>query len=443
MPAGKLASDLAISRATLARLLAAAGDGVVRIGKGRRTSYVASRRLRGTQTSLPMFRVGIDGECDQVATLHLAHPHGTVMVLSKAIDWPLTSQMQEGWFEGIPFLLYDLRPNGYLGRAFARRVAGSLQLSEDPRQWSDDEVLSALSIYGFDGSGNYIVGESALRLWLDDVSKRHDPIRSNEVAASYESLASAAINGDLVGSSAVGEFPKFTALRERDGNAIHVIVKFSGSDHSESSTRWADLLVCEALAADSIRQLLGLEAARSTIHQTATRTFLEVERFDRHGAHGRSALCSWAAINHDWIGSKPNDWINGARGLRQMGLVSQETQSAVSLLWLFGGLIGNTDMHDGNVSFTPANEGVRIAPSYDMLPMLYAPLRGVELPAKNFRPSLPVPSERNDWNRAAIAAVAFWAAAAADPRISAPFREICANNASLVQEMISIQPRGA
>jgi hypothetical protein len=71
---------------------------------------------------------------------------------------------------------------------------------------------------------------------------------------------------------------------------------------------------------------------------------------------------------------------------------------------------------------------LELAPAYDMLPMLYAPGRGVELPQREFTPSLPLPAEREDWLAAADAAMAFWRAAAADERISAGFRAVCKAN---------------
>ena len=80
-----------------------------------------------------------------------------------------------------------------------------------------------------------------------------------------------------------------------------------------------------------------------------------------------------------------------------------------------------TDMHDGNLSFRP---GLQLAPMYDMLPMGYAPVRGVELPVKHFVPHLPLPAERATWLAAASAAEQFWSAASGDARISTDFRAI-------------------
>ena len=91
-----------------------------------------------------------------------------------------------------------------------------------------------------------------------------------------------------------------------------------------------------------------------------------------------------------------------------------------------GQLIGNSDMHDGNLSFLP---GLRLAPVYDMLPMLYAPERGVELPERVFQPPLPTPAERPAWQAALPAARVFWRRAAADARLTDGFRALCERNA--------------
>ncbi|MDP1532927.1 MAG: DNA-binding protein, partial [Rubrivivax sp.] len=80
--------------------------------------------------------------------------------------------------------------------------------------------------------------------------------------------------------------------------------------------------------------------------------------------------------------------------------------------------------------------GLVLAPAYDMLPMLYAPARGVELPPRRFEPRLPLPAERGRWERAAEAAVAFWQAAASDERISADFRALCEANAAVLKKLL-------
>ena len=84
-------------------------------------------------------------------------------------------------------------------------------------------------------------------------------------------------------------------------------------------------------------------------------------------------------------------------------------------------------MHKGNLSFVPALP-MRVAPVYDMLPMMYAPLAGGELPTPQYTPALPTPQVRGLWLEACAAALAFWLSASVDERISAGFRKTCSNN---------------
>ena len=87
-------------------------------------------------------------------------------------------------------------------------------------------------------------------------------------------------------------------------------------------------------------------------------------------------------------------------------------------------------MHEGNLSFRP---GLSLAPIYDMLPMMYAPVRGVELPERRLAPQLPMPGEREIWMQAAHAAIVFWDTAGNGRRISPAFRAICKENAGLLR----------
>jgi hypothetical protein len=99
-------------------------------------------------------------------------------------------------------------------------------------------------------------------------------------------------------------------------------------------------------------------------------------------------------------------------------------------------------MHDGNLSFRSRicaeATSLILAPAYDMLPMLYAPQRGVELPPVNFVPRLPVPAERDAWQDAATAVDQFWSRAANDARISAQFQAICVDNLNKVRKTVEL-----
>ena len=378
----------------------------------------------------------------ELGHLDLAYPEGSVFDFSVPYPWPLDDSMSDGWFDGLPYFLQDMRPDGFLGRRFARMHAHVLQLGDDPRQWSDEDALYAISLLGADQSGNLIVGEGAFRLWLDQIQEPPECLEESQVLEAYIERALCAMQDGVVGSSAAGEFPKFPALRILNGVPTHVLVKFSGSDNSAGTQRWSDLLVCEHLAAQTIATVPGLASAQTSILQAGNRTFLEAVRFDRHGSGGRSPLCSWAAFNYGWFGLAGRPWTEGSARLLERGIIDSDTAKAITRLWHFGQLIGNTDMHDRNLSFRPQGSGtgaaLGLAPVYDMLPMLYAPQRGVELAPVTFVPRLPLPAEREAWRQAADAAAQFWSRAADDARISAQFRASCVDNLRAVRRTMGL-----
>jgi hypothetical protein len=174
---------------------------------------------------------------------------------------------------------------------------------------------------------------------------------------------------------------------------------------------------------------LQVPAAQSAIRSYAGRTFLEVIRFDRHGEFGRSAVCTLGSLNGALEGSSGAPWPRVAHRLREAGWLSANDASLIALVWWFGRLIANTDMHEGNLAFRP---GLALAPAYDMLPMMYAPLRGGELPGRRYAPALPLPEETSIWRRATPAAISYWRTCSDDGRISQDFRQICAENAKVL-----------
>lgn len=429
--AGALVERLGISRPTLMRYVRALGPQVLSMGRARRTTYAATRPIRGALLHLPLYCISEAGEAQELATLVPLYD-GSALQVRQELGWPLDEDMAQGWFDGIPYMLDDMRPQGFLGRHFARTNAALLQVPEDPKDWSEDDILHVLSLAGVDVPGCYILGETALRAWLAQTQQPLAAIEDDQVDEAYPALAQAAMAQGIPGSSAGGEFPKFTAVRRIGGEFVHVLVKFSGSDASAGTQRWSDLLVCEHLAGTVVREHLQVEAATSRVLQAGGRTFLEVARFDRHGAHGRSPVCSWGALNAGVVGASPGPWTAGAKALAAHGWIDAVTRARIELLWHFGKLIANSDMHEGNLSFRP---GLVLAPAYDMLPMLYAPERGVELPAREFAPVPPIPAERQAWEAARPAAIAFWERAAADARISPDFQAICAANAQRLHTM--------
>jgi hypothetical protein len=123
-----------------------------------------------------------------------------------------------------------MRPQGFLGRGLARMLARDFAVSANPGEWDDDDVLHVLAQRGVDTSGNLILGDVALRHWLQDKAAPPALMAEADLASAYALRANQASTLGAVGASAAGEFPKFTALRELAGSQTpHVIVKFSGA----------------------------------------------------------------------------------------------------------------------------------------------------------------------------------------------------------------------
>lgn len=198
-------------------------------------------------------------------------------------------------------------------------------------------------------------------------------------------------------------------------------MKFSPPRDTPSGRRWADLLVCEQLASETMRAH-GLVACDTTWSEAGGRCFLEVRRFDRVGGHGRRGFVSLLALDRAYHGHL-DTWIAAADRLQRDGWLGREDADTLRLLWWFGGLIGNTDMHFANVSLAlDHTRPLHLAPAYDMLPMHYRPMATGEVVTRELVPPLPPPPERPLWQRAADTAQAFWQRAATDARISAEFR---------------------
>jgi hypothetical protein len=464
--AAELAAELGVSVPTLHRMLQEQPGTVIAAGRARRARYALRRGLRGHFAPLPLYEVQADGRARQVAELALVEPRGTWLSLDGS-HWPVPDASRDGWWEGLPYFLADMRPQGYLGRQQALAEHRRLGVAPDPERWNDEDIVHVLSQVGSDTSGSLILGQAAFEAWQQAKQQPVQPVPGDALGPHYARLAELAVAQGVPGSSAAGEFPKFPAQRAlegvggaggregQDGQAgaegartSHVLVKFSGRDDSAGGVagssavqRWADLLVSEHLALEAARALPGVAAAASRVVRHGGRTFLEVERFDRHGVFGRSPLVSLGTLDAALLGSGSGDWRVLAQRLSAAGWLGDGDGHAVQRLWWFGRLIGNSDMHTGNLSFRPVagaagpaagrrrgpdRGALALAPVYDMLPMLFAPLRGGELPTRSFEPALPLPPEQDLWSEACVAALAFWQRAEADPRISAGFRTLCA-----------------
>ncbi len=414
-----LAALLGVSQPTISRVINELGGQVVSLGRGRATKYARPRPVRGTTSTFPVYRVDEAGN---------VHPLGVLRTLLGGQYWwqPEGPSHENRLFDYLPWFIQDLRPDGFVGRAFAHRLGAELGLPAKLNDWTDDDVLLALSRRGEDHVGNLVIGEESLDRYLRSTQRRDLGIPELDRQHAYADLANAAMAGDPAGSSAGGEQPKFTAVLKTDDECRHVLVKFSPALAGLEGQRWADLLHCEHLALEIVREA-GIAAASSRILEADNRVFLEVDRFDRIGIFGRTSIFSLRSIDSEYVGLG-DDWARCASGLLRVGVITPEDARRMRWLKVFGNLIGNTDMHLGNLSFIRVQPKLyALAPVYDMLPMLYRPVSG-ETPPREFAPRAQTMDVADVWPEALRHALRFWDMASVEAGVSGEFRQICRDN---------------
>jgi hypothetical protein len=423
--ARELGEMLGASQPSISRWLATAGDRVVRFGQARHSRYAATRHVRGLGDRWPLYRIDGNGQPHTFGQLTALHGDGCLITTAQPLDW-FRHEFRDGVFPGLPWFLDDMRPQGFLGRLFAHRSAYELGLNPDILLWNEDAVLTALLLRGEDSPGNFVLGDQALERALRSTP---DAIPASRRADRYAALAQATLAGERAGSSAAGEQPKFTAcVEDADGSLRYVLVKFSEPvEGNPVAQRWADLLTCEYLA----NQLLGENgqaSARDELVWSQGRLCLESTRFDRTGAHGRRGFVSLAAWSDAHDGVRDN-WSNAAERMQRGGWLDAGALEQIRQRWWFGRMIGNTDMHFGNLGFFLEDIlPLQLTPSYDMLPMLYRPAANGGIVPRDYHPPTPLPAGLVHWQQAAAWAATYWQRVAQQPEISADFRRIAADN---------------
>jgi HipA-like C-terminal domain len=411
----QLRQRLSLSQPSISRLLKSAGTDVVRIGRGPATRYARAEPVFGIEKSVSLHAVSETGLIEQIATLHtLANGAYVVEPVKRPADFWLLGCDSTGLFDTLPYFIHDMRPAGFLGRQITRWLANAWDAPADPREWNDRLIGRFLLERGLDLPGNLVVGEAAAhRLNRTDVTRVDD--RSVE----YPRLAQRSLDeGHEPGSSAAGEQPKFAVCQQEIG---HVIVKFSPAGETAEAVRWRDLLRAEHHALTRIGAE-GLPAAKSALYTYEGRCFLESLRFDRIGERGRRAAISLSMVDAEFAG-EGYGWSRVAQSLRGQRLLDDEALRQIAWLEAFGGWIGNSDMHLGNISLTPVGTRFELLPVYDMLPMAFAPARG-EVRDVALRPPIRTAVDGVLWRSAGAAAIDFWSAVAADDQISRAFRDI-------------------
>ncbi|WP_284619390.1 HipA domain-containing protein [Aquabacterium humicola] len=406
----ELQAALGKSQPTLSRLLAGLSSQVLPLGRGRRTRYGLARPMLGRPAQQPLWWIDASGVPHRLGTLSLLGDGRRLHVGGELLD-----DLQH---DRLPWYLAPLRPQGFLGRLLAQRLAPA-GLEANPERWTlEMQLFAALQLH--DAPGAIVLGDSA-----GDTAAHHRlPAEPAHAAPALDALAEDVARTLPAGSSAGGEQPKFL-VRDHDGTAL--VVKFTPQRGTPFGERWHDLLHAETLAA-TVLAGHGVPVAAARLVESARRSYLLSPRFDRVGTTGRRHAVAVAAVHEGLLGGPYGGWASSCEALAAQGRLSAEDAARARALFAFGRLIGNTDMHGGNLSLyverdVLADPSFTLAPLYDMLPMRWRPdaLAGGAADYAPFEPDAVSAA-----GPARPVAQAFWQRLAAHPRVSKALRAVAA-----------------
>lgn len=404
------------SQATVSRLLGAMPERVFALGRGRAARYAASQNIGEAAANQPIWLIDETGQARRIGTLNLL-AKGQVHIQADKVD-----DLHES---GLPWYLSPLRAQGFLGRLLAQRL--SLQgLAPEPEAWDLRAVLiAALRLH--DAPGAIVIGH--------DNAHAHPggpklPSAGARLKSALDALASDVARTLPAGSSAGGEQPKFLVLMQ-DGR--HLLVKFSPPHGTPFGKRWGDLLQAEQLCSEVLARH-GHAAAKCQLLRSGTRSYLLSERFDRVAEKGRRHVVALGAVHAAFVPGSYSGWAASCEALARQGRLSEQDAQEAGFRLQFGRLIGNTDMHSGNLGLFAQGASLlemakgrfAIAPSYDMLPMRWRPdpttgaLDYDTFDASEIRAS----------QTARVAAQDFWTTLARHPDVSSPLRNVAAQMAT-------------
>lgn len=315
-------------------------------------------------------------------------------------------------------------PQGYLAKVLARR-----HNLPAPKDWNSGHIVEATFLAGGDLTGGLMFGPdvATIRRCCEAPEPDYQVGASDEIARLHE-LAATYDDGERATKSNVGGAkPKFlSTVTGEDGVAYQAIVKYStpGTPTFEEDSRQ---LVLEHACLESLRKQGVRAAPTRLIRDPATgQVFLEVRREDRDTApNGRMVRKHWlsagalAAVSEDpdrapetLVGEQAVAHLKRAEALGASPGERLSLGKDVTRYWsgiAFSHLVGNIDLHHGNVSLVQdgfhrdGSVRYRAAPFYDIEPyamrggMQAAPWLGDRTLIKARQSEMPVPIFDRPW----------------------------------------------
>ena len=423
MSAAEIIAATGKSQQLVSLALRSLGTHVCKLGAARATRYALKRSFFGHVGVQPVKFTDASGVTALFGTLtHLTD--GRTFVRTEGGEQWLTEP------DAFPWFLATLRPQGFLGREYAQLRP---DFPPNPDEWTIEQALYVATIHATDPPGAFSLGAIGGRLMAEA------PQNAAERAQHYDQVA-ASVGARLPAhSSAGGEQPKFVAgIGDSPLRSRPVIVKFSPPRDTPFGERWHALLHLEHLA-NQVLSERGVAVAKTNTVESATRTYLESERFDRVGRNGKHHVVAIDAIDGHFNTAPRINWLKSSEALHAKKLITRDELETVARLFAFGQFIGNTDMHFGNLSFyvdDVVRPRIRLAPVYDMLPMMWRPgIHTGELDVTPVREGSAVPGHASAYADARQWAINYWERAASHPQLVPALQRACEESAARVRAL--------
>lgn len=421
LKAVELQTATGMSQASVSLALTALNGRVCRMGAARYTRYAATKDILGIAAKQLVQFTNASGQITTYGELtYLANRRSYVQSTNGAHWLSLANKL--------PWFLSPLRPQGFLARSLTMLRP---DFQSDPDLWTTEQVLYMASQFANEPPGAFSLGE------IERCLMPAAPFALPERRAHYDNLAANIGKSLPAQSSAGGEQPKFLVeINGDDDTYQHLIVKFSPPRDTPFGQRWRQLLHLEKLALDTLGAH-GIATAKTNIVESQTRTYLESQRFDRIGINGKRHVVSIDALHDEFVGGTRRHWVHTCEQLVLKKMLPAETLSQVATIYAFGQLIGNTDMHFGNLGFfidDIAAPMPTLTPMYDMLPMMWRPnIHDGTFGVTPIRVQPIVTGYAREYADARAWAISFWREAA---QLSVPddaMREACLASAALLR----------
>jgi HipA-like C-terminal domain len=420
MTSAELQGATGKSQATLCRALKQLLPQVKAIGKARGARYGLVREIMGHSAQQPIYlteKSGVSSEWGRLTflegeRLQVETPELTVTTLGD-----------------LPWFLEAMRPQGFLGRLRGQSIGF---VDTNPDNWSIEQTLYAILAFEHDSPGALTLGQETGECLPEA------PLDLAQRAKHYDKIASNVTQTLPAGSSAGGEQPKFLVHLDPPTGYERLVVKFTPPRGTPFGERWHDLLHTELIALQTLEKH-GFSTAKTRIVQSDQRTYLESVRFDRVGQSGKRHVVPLAPIHKAFVGGSRHNWAASCDKLAELGHLPRQDAQTMHVLLYFGRLIGNTDMHFGNLSLVVSdmsrlsNPKFSLAPCYDMLTMAYKPgefrsgasYDPLEVPRQPLGAAVP-------WQQALTISKEFWETLENAEAVSADMRRVAMHQRKLL-----------